>query len=113
MTTFPTRITESGAAVISPTGRITMVTAPQLRADLYALVDGGNTRVVVDFGAVEFIDSSGLSALISGLKHARLAGGDLRITAPNHQVTTILEATTLSRVVGIHETPEAAFPDHV
>jgi len=80
-----------------------------LREELHALVDSGVNRVVVDLSGVEFIDSSGLGALISGLKAARQAGGDLCITAPNHQATTVLEQTNLNRVLRVHPSSEGAF----
>ena len=72
---------------------------------------GRGTRVVVDLSAVEFIDSSGLGALISGLKVARQAGGDLRIAAPTRQVITVLELTNLNRVLRAHPDPGSAFDE--
>ncbi|AVZ40370.1 MULTISPECIES: STAS domain-containing protein [unclassified Dietzia] len=103
-------IREAGTAVVvQPTGRLNMVAAPGLRDQLRELVDGGSRRVVVDLSATEFIDSSGLGALISGLKAARQAGGDLRIAAPNAQVTSVLKLTRLDRVLTAHESADSAF----
>ena len=73
---------ESGVVVVRPTGRLNMTAARMLREELHAIVESGGTRVVVDLSGIEFIDSSGLGALLSGLKAARQAGGDLRIAAP-------------------------------
>lgn len=109
MTQFATRTTQSGVLVIRPEGRLNMVAAPALRKELHALVDKGNSRIVVDLSGTEFIDSSGLGALISGLKAARQAGGDLRIAAPTRQVSTVLELTNLNRVLRSHETADGAF----
>ena len=61
--------------------------------------------------AVESIDSSGLGSLISGLKAARGAGGDLRISAPNAQVVAVLELTNLNRVLKPRESAETAVDD--
>lgn len=108
---FDTRRTQSGTLVIRPQGRLNMVAAPRLRKELHALVDKGNNRIVVDLSGTEFIDSSGLGALISGLKAARQAGGDLRIAAPTRQVSTVLELTNLNRVLRSHETADGAFDD--
>lgn len=109
MTQFDRRTLDSGVVVVKPTGRLNMVAAPTLRQELHALVDGGQRDVVVDLSGVEFIDSSGLGALISGLKVARQAGGDLRIAAPTRQVVTVLELTNLNRVLAVHESAESAF----
>lgn len=109
MTESSRRTTPSGAVVVKPEGRLNMVAAPALRKELHGLIEDGNTRLVVDLSATEFIDSSGLGALISGLKLARQAGGDLRIAAPTTQVETVLSLTNLDRVLRAHPTADAAF----
>lgn len=111
MSQFHTRTMDSGTVVVRPEGRLNMVAAPALRKELHALVEGGSTRVVVDLGGTDFIDSSGLGALISGLKVARQAGGDLRIAAPTLQVTTVLELTNLNRVLRAYPSADGAFDD--
>ncbi|GGO65485.1 anti-sigma factor antagonist [Microbacterium nanhaiense] len=96
-------------AVIRVEGRLVASSAPAFRSSVQAAVDGGSPRVAVDLAAASFVDSSGLGALISGLKTARLAGGDLRITAVPESVRTVLRLTNLDRVLHAYETPEAAF----
>jgi len=65
----------------------------------------------VDLSSTEFMDSSGLGALVAGLKTARQAGGDLRIASPSAQVQTVLSLTNLDRVLRAHETVEQAVGD--
>ena len=57
------------------------------------------------------IDSVGLGALVSALKAARHAGGDVRIAAPQFRVSTVLELAQLDRVLMSFESPEQAFDD--
>jgi anti-sigma B factor antagonist len=97
-----------GASVLRLDGRLNMVSAPRLKGAIDHLVDGGSPRVVVDLGGVVFMDSSGLGALIAGLKKARQASGDLRVAAANEQVLTVLRLTNLDRVLRPHESVEAA-----
>jgi anti-sigma B factor antagonist len=97
-----------GAVVLQPSGRIDLLSAGELRQRLIDTIAAGQRRLVVDLEAVPFIDSSGLGALIGGLKAARLAGGDLRIARPNAQVRTVLSLTTLDRVLRPYETVAAA-----
>jgi anti-sigma B factor antagonist len=98
-----------GVAIVQADGRLNMVTAGRLRELLSQTVAGGHSRVVVDLAAVEFIDSSGLGALVSGLKTARQAGGDLRICSPNEQVKLVLKLTNIERVLSAYSDPETAF----
>lgn len=92
-------------------GRLNMVAAPRLKEAIDAVVEGGAPRVVVDLTEVSFMDSSGLGALIAGLKKTRQASGDLRIAGPNEQVLTVLRLTNLDRVLRPRETVEAATDD--
>ena len=97
-----------GVTLLSVDGRLNMVAAPRLKTAIEQAVDAGRPRIVVDLGAVSFIDSSGLGALIAGLKRARQASGDLRIAGVNTQVATVLRLTNLDRVLRAHESVEAA-----
>lgn len=111
MAECPTRTTSSGVVVVRPEGRLNMVVAPGLREQLHGLVQAGHTRVVVDLSGVDTIDSSGLGALISGLKAARQSGGDLRLAAPGAQAMTVLELTNLNRVLKSYDSADSAFDE--
>lgn len=97
-----------GVAVLRCTGRLNMVAAKQFRSHIDETVRGGHRKVAVDLGGVSFIDSSGLGALVGGLKSARQAGGDLRIAAAGDQVRSVLELTNLARVLRPHDSVESA-----
>jgi anti-sigma B factor antagonist len=100
-----------GIAVVVPQGRLNMVSAKRLREILADLVSRGSTRIVVDLADTTFLDSSGLGALIAGLKSARQAGGDLRIARPTPSVLTVFELTNLDRVLRPRDSVEGAFDD--
>jgi anti-sigma B factor antagonist len=97
-----------GVAVIGCNGRLNMVSAPSLRAELKSTISEGSTRVVVNLADTSFIDSSGLGALVGGLKDARQAGGDLRIAGASQQVLTVLQLTNLNRVLRPYATVKEA-----
>lgn len=100
--------TEGEVRVLDCQGRLTMTTAKTLREAVEASVEAGTPRIVVDLSGVLFIDSSGLGALIAGLKRTRQAGGDLRIAGAGDQVTTVLGLTNLDRVLRPYADVEAA-----
>ncbi|MDR6176313.1 anti-sigma B factor antagonist [Nocardioides zeae] len=91
--------TERGIAVVVPRGRLNMVAAKQLRETLAEVVGAGTNRVVVDLGETTFLDSSGLGALVSGLKAARQAGGDLRVARPTPEVLAVFQLTNIDKVL--------------
>lgn len=99
----------NGIMVLKLEGKLNMVSAPHLREEVHSSVASGNTRIAVDLADVDFIDSSGLGALINGLKTARQAGGDLRIASPGEQVKLVLELTNIDRVLKAYNNAETAF----
>jgi anti-anti-sigma factor len=98
----------TGTAVVHLDGRLDLVSAGETKRRLVEAVEGGQRRLVVDMADVDFVDSSGLGAIIGVLKAARQAGGDVRIARPTSQLQSILELTMLDRVLRPYETVEEA-----
>jgi len=98
----------TGGALLTLRGRLNMVAAPRLKTAVDDAVSSGRPRIVVDLNEVSFMDSSGLGALVAGLKRARQGSGELRITGVNTQVATVLKLTNLDRVLRAHPSVDAA-----
>jgi anti-sigma B factor antagonist len=94
--------------VLDAKGEIDLYTAPRLKEQVAELAAGGSPRVAVNLEGVEFMDSTGLGVLISGLKRCREAGGDLALVAPREPVRKVLSITGLDRVFPIHDSVEQA-----
>jgi anti-sigma B factor antagonist len=108
---FTTESLGDGIAVIRGDGRLNMVSGPALRETVKRRIDAGEPRIVVDLSGVPFMDSSGLGALISCLKSAREASGDLRIVSPSTQVTMVLTLSNVDKILTPYESIEAAYRD--
>jgi anti-sigma B factor antagonist len=108
MTEFSTRALDNGIQVVRPARRLNMVSAPRLSAVVSDLIAAGHARIVIDLSGTEFIDSSGLGALVSCLKKARQAGGDLRIAGPAPQAQTVFKLTNLDRILKTVPTADVA-----
>jgi anti-sigma B factor antagonist len=104
-------IQSGGAVVVRLAGRLDLASAAEVKQRLTRAIAEGHRRLVVDLGDVTFIDSSGLGALIGGLKAARLQRGDLRIARAGEQARLVLELTTLARVLQPYPTVEEALAD--
>ncbi len=90
-------------------GRLNMVAAPKLKEAIAREIGTGARRIVVNLGETEFMDSSGLGALIGCLKLARQAGGDLRIANVPHQALMVLQLTSMDRVLTPYPDATSAF----
>lgn len=87
--------------------RLDAAWAPGLRSELIRRVDEGHTRLVLDLSAVDFMDSSGLSSLISCLKHIG-ARGSIAIAGAKGDVARLFSLTRMDRVFSIQSDVEAA-----
>jgi anti-sigma B factor antagonist len=94
--------------VVAPRGDVDMAVADDLMLRLTQLVDRGRTHLVLDLGAVMYIDSSGLGALVAATKHARAAGGDVRVCALEQDVRALFDITRLDKVLSVHPTRQEA-----
>ena len=95
--------------VLTVRGEVDVTTTPRVRAQLISLLSDGNPQVIVDLEGVEFLDSSGLGALVAGLKLARSRSGELRVVCDRQRsVRKVLEVTGLERVLERYDTVDAA-----
>jgi anti-anti-sigma factor len=84
--------------IIKPAGVLDAVKAIELRQQVSELLASGNNLVLLDMADVNFIDSSGLSALIITLKMLRTAGGDLYLCSIAEPVKNLLRVTRMDRL---------------
>src|SRR5712692_299512 len=94
--------------VVAPRGDVDMAVADDLRVRLTELVDQGRGHLVLDLGSVMYIDSSGLGALVAAMKHARAAGGDIKVCALESDVRSLFEMTRLTKIISVHATRQDA-----
>jgi anti-sigma B factor antagonist len=81
---------------VSVAGEVDIQTSPILDEHLRSVLDQGHPSVFVDLAGVTFLDSTGLSVLVSGLKRCQLAGGELHLVSPRPNVYKVLEITGLT-----------------
>ena len=95
---------------VRATGRITSTTSTTLEKTLRDLVPGSK-RVVLDLANVDYIDSSGLGALVSVYMHARRANCNLEIANPKQRIRDLFSASKLASVFEGHEEFLGMTPD--
>jgi anti-sigma B factor antagonist len=98
---------EGGAVVVRLAGEIDLYNAHVVRDTLAATQRDAPRRLVVDLGAVGFLDSTALGVLVE----ARAALADRRaflLAAPGLEARRALEVSGLDRHFAVHESVEAA-----
>lgn len=102
-------ITDSdGLKVIKPEGDLDVYTVGSLRDAIGQMLENGTTKVVVDLDSVPFMDSSGLGALMGGVRRLRESGGDLAIACTREQHLKLFTITGFGEGVSIAPTVEEA-----
>jgi anti-sigma B factor antagonist len=94
--------------VISVSGEIHVTTAPEFSQRLNDAIVAGTKGVVIDMSGVEFIDSTGLSVLLNGLRRVTRADGSLSLVVSNPTVLRLFEITRLDSTFDIQPTRDAA-----
>jgi anti-sigma B factor antagonist len=100
-----------GVEVVTLPTQLVMANAAETRAEIRALVADGRTRLILDLSGVEFVDSSGLSVLVSALKAAAPRNGRVVLLAPSAGVRSLIELTRLHQVLTIFEDRDAALEE--
>jgi len=95
-------------AILRPIGRMDVESSPTIRQAILDMVEQNIRTIVVDLSQVEFMDSSGLSALVSGMKALRRIEGRLNICNANAQIRTALRLTMLDRVLPVYDSLDMA-----
>ena len=99
---------DSGTRVIAVTGEIHVTTAPEFSQRLNDAIAAGARSVVIDMSGVEFIDSTGLSVLLNGLRRVTRNDGKLSLVVSNPTVLRLFEITKLDSTFDIQSTRDAA-----
>lgn len=94
--------------ILRPVGRMDAESAPAVRQAIFEQLNRGVKSLAVDLREVEFMDSSGLSVLVTGMKALGKVGGKISICNANSQIRTALHLTMLDQVLPPHENLEAA-----
>ncbi len=93
-----------GIIILDLDGRITAgEEAAHLRETLRRLVTEGKTRVILNLQNVDYIDSTGLGALVMGFTSLRKAGGMLKLLHLSRRNIELLIFTKLETVFEIFD----------
>lgn len=96
------------AQVVTPLAeRIDSASAIQFKDALRAATADGPDRVVLNLGNVRFVDSSGLGAIVSAMKHLG-KGRKMDLAALNPDVDKVFRLTRMDTVFDIFNDVEAA-----
>jgi anti-sigma B factor antagonist len=104
-----------GVVILSLKGRLTVGEASGVREQCVAVATAGNVNVLLNLEHVEYIDSTGLGALVICFTSLKKAGGALKLVNPNKRNVELLLLTKLHTIFEVFADEQDAvnsfFPD--
>ena len=101
--------TSEEVPIVRVAGEVDLATAPQLKESL-AAIPAGSGPVIIDLSEVTFLDSTGLSVLVTSWKHLHEFNADssVRLVVNRPAIQRVLTVTGLDEVFNLFATLEEA-----
>lgn len=97
------------ATIVDVVGDITLHNTPEVRKVLLDLLREKHAgKVVMNLGAVKYIDSAGVASLVEGLKVSREMKSGFALFGLSRAAREVLELTRLIKVFQVYNTEEEA-----
>jgi anti-sigma B factor antagonist len=95
--------------IVDLSGRIALGEGSALlRKTVRDLLDSGRTRILLNLGDVNYIDSSGIGELVSGFTAVRNRTGELKLLNLTKKVHDLLQLTKLFTVFDVYSDESTA-----
>jgi anti-sigma B factor antagonist len=95
-------------AVLAIKGRLDAVRVGAVREEIAGLPGKGHPRVVLDLAELDWIDSSGVGALVVLYKNARAKGGEVKVANLQRQPREIFRLLRLETAFEVLDSVDAA-----
>jgi anti-sigma B factor antagonist len=92
---------EDGRFIVTVSGRIDAVTAPDFESRMLDWIDAGETRMIVDLGGLEYISSAGLRSILTIAKNLKARQGSLVLCALRDTVKEVFEISGFSTIIPV------------
>jgi anti-anti-sigma factor len=102
-----TREARDNCQLFRLTGLLDAFSEPTFRKVLGSKIDEGPKHIILDLSQIDFVDSSGLGALVQLAKQAQNASGTLQIVT-NARVTQTVKLVRLEKFLSLQPSVEAA-----
>lgn len=100
--------------ILEISGRLDSNTSKELEERVMGVVDGGAKHLLMDFGGVDYINSSGLRVLLMAFQRLKKNGGRLHLCAIKDYMREVFDISGYTEIFPLFpEQPEAlaAFPE--
>lgn len=94
--------------MVEPTlSRLDVQSVPTFKTEISKLIEPGG-RMVIDMHEIQFVDSTGLGALLSLLRKIKETEGELHLARVSDQTLAMFRLVKMTRIFDLHATVEEA-----
>jgi len=91
----------NGVNIVDFTGNLDTNTAPEAESQINGLLDGGASKVLVNFENLNYISSAGLRVLLATAKKMMVSGGSLKICSLNSTVQEVFDISGFATILAL------------
>lgn len=95
-------VRKDGVVIILPSGELDVHTSARLMEMIGEEIGRGTLKMLINLEAVEYVDSSALAVLVSGLKMMRNQNGRFKLCNAHGPVERVFDVTRLSKFFEIY-----------
>lgn len=100
--------TRDGVRVVTLRGELDLDTSAQIAAPLADAAQDPDRPLVIDLTECEFIDSTGLAALLHGTKPMQDGGSNVALACPDNLVRQLLNLSAIDQTLPVFDSREKA-----
>jgi anti-sigma B factor antagonist len=106
---FPSReIPDKNIVILQIPKKLSLDNSEELRRFIKETVESGSCRLVFDMMITEYVDSTGLSAVVSRIAFVRSHQGDIRLAVKSDFIRELLQLTNLNKILKCFDSVEDA-----
>jgi anti-sigma B factor antagonist len=88
--------------------RLDSTTAPNLKAEFLLMLEQNQFDILVDLAMVDYADSSGLGAILFGIRQLDAAGGQVKLVNLRPRVLSLIKIAKLDDVIEAYDNEDEA-----
>jgi anti-anti-sigma factor len=94
--------------ILTPNGRLDAETVASFERDVFAALDAGASRLLLDLSEILYISSAGLRVVLLAAKRVRGKGGKLAVWVPQAPIVSIFEISGFTAILSVHRDRDSA-----
>ena len=112
MSIITRKLKDKNIVIIDTGERLDVLTTEEFRNALNETLEKNDYRIIINLENTNYIDSTGLGALVSKIALTRTNNGDIRLAAPKQTIIDLLELTHLNKILKCYKSVDAAIDSY-